>query len=369
MKFRVEKSEFLKQLSNVSNIVPAKPVVTIISNLMIEAEKNKLSFSSTDFEITMHTEMPASVSEEGVIIVNAKTLVDLVKRLPEGDIDITSHETEITIKTSSGVYKMPFIKKDDYVDIQNIDKSKLFDVESMPIINAIENTVFAVSKDTVKYATTGVLVEGSGKSITFVATDGYRLSLYSIKDILEENVSVSIIVPPKALNILRGLIDDVENFKMGFDDKRIMFKVNETEISAKLIEGNYPDYKRVIPSDNNRVMTVGKDLFVDALNRVSIFTNPNTRLVKMEIADKKMTINAYQSQTGEGTEYLDVDYNDKEKLVIGFNHSFLSEMLRKVETSNVKFKLKGEMNTVIIENEESKVGEEVLFIIMPLRLK
>ena len=369
MKFRVDKQEFLKNLNTISSIVPAKPVVTIISNIMIEAKKDILSFSSTDFEITMHSEMPASVAEDGVIVINAKTIVELVRKLPEGELSISLSNDEVSIKSKSGVYKIPVIKKDDYVEISRIEKNKMFNVDSLPVKSAVDNSVFAVSKDAVKVAITGVLLEGAGKNLTFVGTDGHRLALYSIKDIFEKPISNSVIVPPKVLTILRDLIDDVDEFSMGFDEKRIMFKVKTIEVWAKLIEGTFPDYKRVIPSDNNKILIVKKEELVNSLNIINVFTNPNTRLVKFEIEHAKLTINAYQNQTGEGTEFMEVDYEDKEKLVIGFNNNYLLEILKRIETENVKFKFKGEMFAVIIENEVSKVDQEAVYIIMPLRLK
>jgi len=369
MKIRVDKQEFLNNINTISSIVPAKPIVTIISNIMIEAKKDMLFFSSTDFEITMHSEMPASVIEDGVIVINAKTIVELVRKLPEGELSISLSNDEVSIKSKSGIYKMPVIKKDDYIEISRIEKNKMFNVDSLPIKAAVDNTVFAVSRDAVKVAITGVFLEGAGKNLTFVGTDGHRLALYSIKDIFEKPISNSVIVPPKVLTILRELIDDVDEFSMGFDEKRIMFKVKTIEMWAKLIEGTFPDYKRVIPVDNDKVMIIKKEELINSLNIVSVFTNPNTKLVKFEIEHAKLTINAYQNQTGEGTEYMEADYEDKEKIVIGFNNNYLLEILKRIETENVKFKLKGEMFAVIIENEISKVDQEAIYIIMPLRLK
>lgn len=369
MKFRIEKSEFQKHLQTISSIVPTKPVVTVIANIMIEAKKDTIYFSSTDFEITMHSLTKATVEEDGVAIVNAKTLVELIKRLPDGYLDIKLHSSEMHIECGSGIYKMPTAKKDEYVDIVSIDKSKLFTIESIPIVNAIDNTLFAVSKDAVKIAITGILMEASGKNLSFIGTDGHRLAVYSIKDIFEKQISSSIIIPPKALQILRNLIADKEAFDIGFDDKRIMFKIDETEVSAKLIEGTYPDYKRVIPNDNTKMMVASREKLLDALNRVNIFTNPSTKLVKLEMDNNKLKINAFQSQTGEGTETMEADFAESEPFVIGFNNNYLMEIIKKVETDNCKFRLKSEMAAVIIENEEAKIGEESLYLIMPLRLK
>lgn len=369
MKFRVNKNEFLKNLLTISSIVPPKPVVTIISNIMIEAKKDVISFSSTDFEITMFAQMASAVQEDGVIVINAKTIVELVKKIMDNDLDISLHGESVSIKTKSGKYTIPVIKKNDYVDISRIDKNKMFDVDSIPVKSAIDNTVFAVSKDAVKVAITGILLEAAGKNLTFVGTDGHRLALYSIKDIFEKAYSTTVIIPPKVLTILRDLIDDADDFSMGFDEKRIMFKVDNIEMWAKLIEGTFPDYKRVIPSDNNKVLIADKDELINALNTVNVFTNPNTRLVKFEIEHGKLTVNAYQNQTGEGTENVDIDYSDNEKLVIGFNNNYLVEILKRIETEKVKMKLKGEMFAVIIENEISKVDQESVYIIMPLRLK
>ncbi len=369
MKFRIDKNEFQKHLLSVSSIVPAKPVVTVIANVMIEAKKDKIMFSSTDFEITMHSEMQANIDNEGITIVNAKTLAELIKRLPEGILDLKLHNNELHIECGTGIYKLPVTDKDDYVDIIGIDRDKMFTIESLPMVNAIENTLFAVSRDAVKIAITGILFEANGKELSLIGTDGHRLSVYTVKDIFEKTLSKSVIVPPKALSILKNLISDKESFEIGFDEKRIMFKINDTEISAKLIEGTYPDYKRVIPSDNDKLLTVDKNTMLDILNRVNIFTNPNTKLVKFEIEKDRIKVNAYQSQTGEGTEVVKAEYNSEEPFVIGFNNTYLIEIIKKVETENMKMRLKSEMSAVIIENEENKIGEQSLYLIMPLRLK
>ena len=369
MKFRIDKSEFQKHLFSVSSIVPVKPVITVIANIMIEAKKGKIMFSSTDFEITVHSEMTANIETEGEVIVNAKTLVELVKRLPTGMLDLKLFNNELHIECGTGMYKLPVTNKEDYVDIIGIDKSKMFSIESLPVINAIENTLFAVSKDAIKIAITGILLEANGKELSLIGTDGHRLSVYTIKDIFEKQLTKSVIIPPKALSIVKTLITGKESFQIGFDEKRIMFKIEETEISAKLIEGTYPDYRRVIPTDNNKLLLINKEEFLDILSRVNIFTNPNTKLVKAEVEKDRIKINAYQSQTGEGTETIKAEYNEDDPFIIGFNNNYLIEVIKKIETDNLKMRLKTEMSAVIIENENNKIGEESLYLIMPLRLK
>lgn len=369
MKFRVDKKDFQNHLVSVASIVPSKPVVTVIANIMIEAKDDKLLFSSTDFEITMQSEMEATIETNGTIVVNAKTISELIKRLPDGMLDFTVEDNNLNIDCGSGHYSLPLTERDQYVEIVGIDDSKMFSIESLPVVNAIENTLFAVSKDAVKIAITGVLFEANGKELAMIGTDGHRLSVYRIKDIFQQTLTKSVIVPPKALNILKSLIAEKDTFSIGFDEKRIMFKIDETEISAKLIEGTYPDYKRVIPNDNNKMMVTDKNKLLDVLNRVNIFTNPNTKLVKLSFGDNKLMVNAYQSQTGEGTEEMECDYTDEEGFVIGFNNAYLMEIVKKVETDKLKMKMKTEMSAVIIENEENKIGEESVYLIMPLRLK
>lgn len=369
MKFKVDRNEFLRNLEIVSSIVPVKPVLTIISNILIDVKKDKLMLFSTDFEISLFSECECSSSGEGVFILNAKTLVDLIKRLPDGEINFNYQNDKVTIKTKTGEYTIPTLKKEDYVDILRIDKEKLFSVDSLPLKSAIENTIFATSKDTVKLAITGVLIEMNKKTLTLVATDSHRLAYNSINEFFEDNVSGTIIVPPKVLQILTDLISEKEQLFMGFDDKKIMFKIGKIEMWAKLIDGTYPDYKRVIPYDNDKIMILGKNNLLNALNSVNVFVNVNTKLVKFDITKNKLTILAYQNQQGEGKEELDISYNDDEPLTIGFNINYLMEILKRVESEKVKFKMKGEMFAVLIENEESKIGEESFFIIMPLRLK
>lgn len=369
MKFKVDRNEFLKNLEIVSSIVPVKPVLTIISNIMIDVKKDKLMLFSTDFEISLFSEVECSSSGDGIFVLNAKTLVDLIRRLPDGEINFNYQNDNVTIKTKTGEYRIPTLKKEEYVEIIRIEKERLFPVDSLPLKSAIDNTIFATSKDTVKVAITGVLFEMSKKSLTMVATDSHRLALNTIGEFFEDNVSGNIIVPPKVLQIIRDLLDEKEQLYMGFDDKKIMFKVGKIEMWAKLIDGTYPDYKRVIPYDNNKIMIVNKNELLTALNAVNVFVNVNTKLVKFEISKNRLVILAYQNQQGEGKEELEVKYNDEEPINIGFNINYLMEILKRVESENVKFKMKGEMFAVLIENEESKIGEESFYIIMPLRLK
>ncbi len=369
MKFSVNKTEFQKNIVKISSIVPVKPVITVIANILIEAKKNTLTFSSTDFEITMHAEMNANIDQEGAIVVNAKTLVELIKRLPEGTLIFQVLNNELVIECETGEYKIPTLEKDKYVEIVKINKDKLFTIESLPIVNAIENTIFAVAKDAVKISITGILLEASGKGLSFIGTDGHRLAVYSIKDIFEKTQSYSAIVPPKALTIMKGLIADNESFEIGFEENRLIYKIENVEVSVKLIEGTYPDYRRVIPNDNDKVLLVEKSKLLESLNRVNIFTNPNTKLVKFDVENNVLNITAHQSQTGEGIERLNVEFSSDEKFIIGFNNVYLMEIIKKIETQKVKMKLKSEMSAVIIENEESKIGEESLYLIMPLRLK
>lgn len=366
MKFRVDRKDFQEKAAIVASVVPGKPIVTTIANMMIEAGNEKIRMSASDFEVTIQSKMDAEIEKKGVAIVNAKTLITLIKRLPQQPLEFEVKKNDLYIRCGKGEYTLPTVSKDDYVYINGIENKTLIDVNPTIFSDIIEKTLFAVSNDSVKIAITGLYMEANKKDLTCVATDGHRMAKYDAKNIFKENIKASVIVPSKILTTINKIIDKVSVFKMGFDEKRIMFQAEDVEISALLLEGNYPDYKAVIPTTNDKTLELSAESFIDVLDRVSIFTNDITRLIKLNIHPEKMIISAYNSLKGTSQEKIGVQFHGAEGLEIGFNYNLVVDILKKMPKSNLIISLKGETSAVLIQDKEV---ENVMYLIMPLRLK
>src|ERR1044071_523129 len=285
MKFIVSSSSLLKQLQHIAGVINANTVLPILEDFLIEVEKNKLTVVATDLETVMRVQLDIEAKDSGKVCIPAKILMDSLKNLPDQPLTFNIDKNfGVEITSDNGKYKVMGENPDNFPKEPSADDTSAFTMTSSALFTAINKTLFAVSNDDLRPAMTGVFFELDKKGIQFVATDAHRLVRYKRTDSSSPK-NDSFIVPRKPLNLLKAAIPSNEDeITLSYNSNHLFVKHGTTQMSCRLIDARFPDYKVVIPSDNPYRLTVSRSDFQNALRRVSVFSNKSTNQVALMIA-------------------------------------------------------------------------------------
>ena len=290
MKFTVEKSSLFKSLSHVQSIVEKKNTLPILSNILIEAQNNSLILSATDMDISITEKISCNVIDEGSTTVTAHTLYDIIRKLPESsEIEIISNDGKImSLRAGKSKFSLSCLLKDDFPIIEIGDLENEISIESLKLFKLIDKTRFAVSNEETRYFLNGIyfhkIENNNNIYLSLVATDGHRLAKFdcTYSDTLKDIPGV--IIPKKTVNELYKLLSDFDGLvKINLSSNKIVFFVGESILISKLIDGNFPDYKRVIPKENKNTLKVDRQSFSLAVDRVSTITTEKLPIIKFKI--------------------------------------------------------------------------------------
>src|SRR5213083_1526486 len=289
MKFIASSSALLKQLQQISGVINANTVLPILEDFLFEVEKNRLTVVATDLETVMRIQMDIEAKESGKICIPAKILMDSLKNIPDQPLTFNIDKNfAIEITSDNGKYKVMGENPDNFPKEPSPDDTTSFTMTSSALITAISKTLFAVSNDDLRPAMTGVFFELDKKYIQFVATDAHRLVRYKRTDVTCPK-SDSFIVPKKPLSLLKSVLPfNEDEITLSYNSNHLFVKHGNTQMSCRLIDARFPDYKVVIPTDNPYRLTVNKNDFQSALRRVSVFSNKSTNQVALTIAGSEL---------------------------------------------------------------------------------
>ena len=369
MKFIVSSSALLKQLQQISGVINANTVLPILEDFLFEVEKNRLTVVATDLETVMKVQLDVEAKDSGRVCIPAKILLDSLKNIADQPLTFSIDKNfAIEITSDNGKYKVMGENPDNFPKEPVADDTSSFTVTSSALVTAINKTLFAVSNDDLRPAMTGVYFEMDKKSLQFVATDAHRLVRYKRKDVSCPKAE-SLIVPKKPLNLLKSAMpDNNDELTVSFNNNHLFVKHGTTQLSCRLIDARFPDYKVVIPADNPYKLVVNKNDFQSALRRVSIFSNKSTNQVVLNISGSELQLAAQDVDFSfEGNERMKCQYNG-EDLQIAFNAKFLIEMLHATDSDEVTVELSTPTKAGIIKPSEQEDGEELLMLVMPLML-
>jgi DNA polymerase-3 subunit beta len=374
MKFSTPKNKIFSAVQNVLNVVPTRTTLPILSNMLVEVTDSKLKLAATDLDISMITTIPISATKKGSITIPARTFAEILRELPESEIEIDVTENRMELKVENGNYRLSGIPSDEFPKLPTANLAKQIKIPGGELVKMIQKTTFAVSTDETRPALNGVLWQTSGKSMQMVATDGHRLAKISQKNNKLKGLHDDIIIPPKVLNLLVKLLADSakgegeKEIGVIFGENNIIFNLDDSIIASRLIEGPYPNFEQVIPKDNDKKLIVNKDLLASTIRRVSILANTLTHQIKFSF--KKDTIELSSANFdlgGEAKESLVCDYT-AEPMDIGYNATYVLDILKQIDGDEVIFDLGTPVSAAMIYSSEKKEGEECLYLVMPLRL-
>lgn len=369
MKFIVSSSSLLKQLQHIAGVINANTVLPILEDFLFEIEKNKLSVIATDLETVMRIQLDIEAKDNGKVCIPAKILMDTLKNLPDQPLTFNIDKNSgIEITSDSGKYKVQGESADNFPKEPAADDTSSFKMIASSLVTAINKTLFATSNDDLRPAMTGVFFELDKKGLQFVATDAHRLVRYKRKDVSCPK-NDSFIVPRKPLNLLKAAIpSNEEEITINYNNNHLFIKHGSTQMSCRLIDARFPDYKVVIPSDNPYRLTVNRSDFQNALRRVSVFSNKSTNQVALNITGSELQLAAQDVDFNfEGNERMKCQYNG-EDLMIAFNARFLVEMLSATDSSEVNMELSTSTKAGILKPVDQEENEELLMLVMPLML-
>ncbi len=369
MKFIVSSSALLKQLQHIAGVINANTVLPILEDFLFEVEKNKLSVIATDLETVMRVQLDIEAKESGKVCIPAKILMDSLKNLPDQPLTFNIDKNSgIEITSDSGKYKVMGESSDNFPKEPAADDTTSFKMIASALVTAINKTLFATSNDDLRPAMTGVFFELDKKGLQFVATDAHRLVRYKRKDVSCPK-NDSFIVPRKPLNLLKAAIPaNDDEITINYNNNHFFVKHGSTQMSCRLIDARFPDYKVVIPSDNPYKLTVNRNDFQNALRRVSVFSNKSTNQVALNITGSELQLAAQDVDFSfEGNERMKCQYNG-EDLMIAFNARFLIEMLSATDSDEVNMELSTPTKAGLLKPVEQDENEDLLMLVMPLML-
>lgn len=369
MKFIVSSSALLKQLQQISGVINANTVLPILEDFLFEVEKGKLTVVATDLETVMKIQLEVEAKDSGRVCIPAKILMDSLKNLPDQPLTFNIDKNfGVEITSDNGKYKVMGENPDNFPKEPAADDTTSFTMSSNALVTAINRTLFAVSNDDLRPAMTGVFFEMDKKGLQFVATDAHRLVRYKRKEV-SCPTNGSMIVPKKPLTLLKTSMPlNEDELSISYNANHLFVKHGTTQLSCRLIDARFPDYKVVIPTDNPYRLTVNKNDFQGALRRVSIFSNKSTNQVVLNISGSELQLAAQDVDFSfEGNERMKCQYNG-EDLQIAFNAKFLIEMLNAAESDEVNIELSTPTKAGIIKPSEQDDNEELLMLVMPLML-
>ncbi len=370
MKFIVNSSYLLKQLSNINGVITTNPVVPILENFLFEIEKSNLTVTASDLQTSMITEITVESKEKGNIAVPARILLDTLKNLPDQPVTFSIDESTYSIEISSdnGRYKLSGENATDFPKVPSVSNDFSAQVSSEVLARAVNNTIFATSNDELRPAMTGVYMNLGEKNATFVATDGHRLVRYRRTDLKSENGN-SIIIPRKALNLLKATLPaENTDVTIDFNMSNAFFKFGNIRMICRLIDERFPDYENVIPATSTIKMTINRVDFLSSLKRISIYANKTTHQVRLKITGSELQVSAEDLDfSNEANERLSCEH-EGEDIEIGFNAKFIVEMLSNLDTDQIRLNMSAPNKAGVITPAEKEKNEDILMLVMPVML-
>lgn len=372
MKFLVSASSLLRQLQSISGALQASTPLPILENFLFELSPGKLRASASDLETTMSTTIEVDCTDTGKVAVPAKILLETLKTFT-AELPLTfrihTDSFQVEISSQSGKYKLSGLNGDEYPRLPVLDNANAIEMPSEVFQEAINRTLFATGNDELRPVMTGVFCQFGSEGAVFVATDAHRLVRYRRSDIVSGK-ETSFILPKKPLSLLKSNLPGTNTqVRIEFNEANAIFHFDNMTLICRLIDGRYPNYEAVIPLDNPNKLIIDRQSFLNAIRRVSIFSNKTTHQVKFRIAGSQVDISAEDVDFGnDANERLTCEYNGKD-IEIAFNARFITDMLNNLDAENVQMELSLPNRAGLLSPaDDASESSNLLMLVMPVML-
>lgn len=367
MKFTFDRDAMIKEISIAQEIISTKNAASILSNVMFIAEDNSLTIKATDIKVTFETKLPIEIKESGVTTVFCDKFMSILNSLPSGDIEFDQNDIKVTIKPISKKvnFQLKSMASDKFPEFNSADEIEYFDVPASEFKEMITQTIFAVSDDETRFFMNGVFFEKQDDNLVMVATDGRRLAFAEKNIIAGIKDFKSAIVPPKILNIILKRCSSEGNISLSITDKTIFFKFGNYKFSSVLIDGQFPNYKKVIPEKQTTYFEVDKKDIIDALKRVGLLVEQKSHRVYFTLSAGILTITSQESDIGTAKEEIPCRYSGEE-IVMAFNYLYVEEPMKVIESERIKFEFTENLKAVTLKPEPEA---DFFHVIMPMQME
>jgi DNA polymerase-3 subunit beta len=363
MKIKVAKSALLEGLQTVQNVVSTRSTLPILSNVLISADNGKITLTTTDLDVTVSCLIEADVAKAGSSTLPARRLSSIVRELPDGAVDIDIDDKNVaSLKSASSQFKIIGLSEDEFPPVPKPDGKYAYHMEQVVLRDMLRKTSYSVSTDETRYVLNGVLVSFKNGKMTMVATDGRRLALVENELEFPKEAERELILPSKAVNELLHTLADSGDIKIHAKDNMVIFQYGEVLLASKLIEGSYPNYKQVIPSQCEERVTVEREAMLSALKRVSLVTTDKSSAAKIVFGKNKITVTTNTPDVGEAKETIPIKYTGKE-ISVAFNPDYMMDPLRNLTNDEIYVELTDDLSPGVI-----KCDVPFLYVLMPMRI-
>ncbi len=368
MKFTISREQFLQPLQLVSGAIERRHTLPILSNILLVVKDGTLTLTGTDLEVELisHLALSSEGYEEGEITVPAKKLVDICRGLSDGnDITFQVDGNKATIRSGRGRYTLSTLNAVDYPNLEDWQADVEFVISQSDLKHLIDSTSFAMAQQDVRYYLNGMSLETEENNIRTVATDGHRLALCNLAYTTDTLPVRQVIIPRKGVLEINRLIESNDSsVKIKIGSNHISVKSADFVFTSKLVDGRFPDHRRVLPKETTKAVIANKDVMKKAFSRASILSNEKFRGVRLNLSAGELKITANNPEQEEAEEIVDVNYQG-EDLEIGFNVAYLIDVMNALKTDDVKFNLSDSNASALIEDA---MDSSALYVIMPMRL-
>lgn len=367
MKATIERATLLKSLGHVQSVVEKRNTIPILSNVLLEAsEDGSLRLMATDLDLQVDESVQATVEQAGATTVSAHTLFDIVRKLPEGSqVEITAAEGKMQVLAGRSRFNLSTLPRDDFPVIAEGDLPTSFELPAATLRNIIEKTRFAISSEETRYYLMGIFLHVVDDQLRAAATDGHRLARVTIARPDGADGMPDVIIPRKCVHELYRLLETVEGtVEISLSATKVRFGLGSAVLTSKLIDGTFPDYNRVIPTGNDKLLKLDPKSFSAGVDRVSTIASEKTRAVKMAVDRDKVILSVTSPENGLAVEEIPADYGS-DGIEIGFNSRYLLDILGEIDGDLVEVHLAdAAAPTLLRENDKSNA----LYVLMPMRV-
>ncbi len=373
MKFKINRDHFSNGLAQVLNVVGSKATMPILSNVLIEADKDHITLTTTNLDLGIRCKIKAEVKEGGAVTLPVKRLATIVRELPNVDVAFdASPNHQVKLASGGSNFRIMGIGKEEFPPLPEFGDEKSFTLEQAELTNMLKSVAYAQSSDETRYILNGVYFNFRDGKLSLVATDGRRLALMA-KDLEVPPASAgAIILPAKTVSELLRMLDKGEKLKVSFNDRRAAFQINTDKdtsgltdsiyLYSKVVEGNYPNYQQVIPKETHQRIKLERELLLQCVHRAALVCSEKSNSVKLKLSSNLLEITAQSPDFGEAHESMAISYSGPE-LQVAFNPLFVMDPLKALTKDEVFFELKDEVSPGVFKTLDS-----FICVIMPVRL-
>jgi len=373
MKFKINRDHFANGLAQVLNVVGSKATMPILSNVLIEAEKDHISLTTTNLDLGIRCKIKAEVKEKGSVTLPVKRLATIVRELPNVDVTFDASPNHQVKLTSGGSnFRIMGIGKEEFPPLPEFGDEKAYTLEQAELTAMLKSVAYAQSSDETRYILNGVYFNFKDGKLSLVATDGRRLALVSKELEVPAASAGAIILPAKTVNELTRLLDKGEKLKINFNERRAAFQIatdkdtsgliDHVYLYSKVVEGSYPNYNQVIPKETHQRIKLERELFLQCVHRAALVCSEKSNSVKIKLSSNLLEITAQSPDFGEAHESMAIGYSGPE-LQVAFNPTFVMDPLRALTKDEIFFELKDEVSPGVFKTLDS-----FICVIMPVRL-